>query len=182
MAPRFWTVLHLRLRMFLCSSSSVVGLWLRRLKREINVLTPLSFFYFTPFLLLLVQSTGLSASSGQTNKLNFSTDSLLCIICTSTTPTTRPKPNEQSQPNLSWKFTPSYVFVECRACASRCAYLTSLQPICWRSSCLSVSELRGKMFFSSSSFLLGRFPSLMFRVSRRRILLAREPGTGKNKL
>lgn len=60
-------------------------------------------------------------------------------------------------------------------CVRMSVYLTSLQPICWRSSCLSVSELRGRMFFSSSSFLLGRFPSLMFRVSRRRILMAKEP-------
>lgn len=54
-------------------------------------------------------------------------------------------------------------------------YLTSLQPICCRSSCRSVSDVRGRMFFSSSSLLLGLFPSLMASVSRRRILLAREP-------
>lgn len=56
-----------------------------------------------------------------------------------------------------------------------CVYLTNLQPICWRSSCLSISELRGRMFFSSNSFLLGRFRSLRFRVSRRRILIVKEP-------
>lgn len=63
-------------------------------------------------------------------------------------------------------------------CVCVFVYLTSLQPICWRSSCLSVSELRGRMFFSSSSLLLGRFPSLMLSVSRRRIFMAKEPGGG----
>lgn len=83
MALQFNTVLHLRLRMFLCSSSSVVGLWLRRLKREIYIVT-LFFLNFAHFSLSLSQSTRLSASSGKTKKVNFSTDSLLCIICTST--------------------------------------------------------------------------------------------------
>lgn len=54
-------------------------------------------------------------------------------------------------------------------------YLTSLVPICCRISCLSSSEVRCKMFLSSSSFLDGLLPSLIARVSRRRILLARAP-------
>ncbi|TNN79523.1 hypothetical protein EYF80_010340 [Liparis tanakae] len=50
----------------------------------------------------------------------------------------------------------------------------------WQCECsgpMESGELRGRMFFSSSSVLLGRFPSLMFRVSRRRIFMARAPGT-----
>lgn len=71
-------VFHLRLRMFLCSSSSVVGLWLRRLKREIyNVTLSFLFFSFTHFL-SVSQSTRLSASSGKTKEVNFSTDYLSC--------------------------------------------------------------------------------------------------------
>lgn len=77
-------------------------------------------------------------------------------------------------PTLWGTFTPNN-YSHSAVCLS--VYLTSLQPICWRSSCLSVSELRGRMFFSSSSFLLGRFPSLMFKVSRRRIFMAKEPKT-----
>lgn len=54
-------------------------------------------------------------------------------------------------------------------------YLTSLVPICCRISCLSSSDVRCKMFLSSSSFLDGLLPSLIARVSLRRILLAKAP-------
>lgn len=54
-------------------------------------------------------------------------------------------------------------------------YLTSLVPICCRISCLSSSDVRCKMFLSSSSFFDGLLPSLIARVSLRRILLAKAP-------
>lgn len=54
-------------------------------------------------------------------------------------------------------------------------YLTSFVPIWCLISCLSSSDVRCKMFLSSNSFLDGLLPSLIARVSLRRILLAKEP-------
>lgn len=54
-------------------------------------------------------------------------------------------------------------------------YLTSFVPIWCLISCRSSSDVRCKMFLSSNSFLDGLLPSLIARVSLRRILLAKEP-------
>lgn len=54
-------------------------------------------------------------------------------------------------------------------------YLTSFVPIWCLISCLSSSDVRCKIFLSSNSFLEGLLPSLIARVSLRRILLAKEP-------
>lgn len=60
-------------------------------------------------------------------------------------------------------------------CKNWSYYLTSLVPICCRISCRSSSDVRCKMFLSSSSFFDGLLPSLIARVSLRRILLAKAP-------
>ena len=61
-------------------------------------------------------------------------------------------------------------------------YLTSFVPIWCLISCLSSSDVRCKMFLSSNSFLDGLLPSLIARVSLRRILLAKEPEEMKRRV
>lgn len=196
---------NLRLRMFLCSSSSVVGLWLRRLRRE-NCFQIFQILYneeirkdlqltltswekqqelsqwhlckdnFTPFVGVKPKPCYLIWYK----RPNWTSTQIFvsCIICTSTPPTTTPikfAPQSRQIYDEKSHLATSSQHADC-VCVCTSVYLTSLLPICWRSSCLSVKELRGRMFFSSSSLLLGRFPSLMFRVSRRRILMARAPG------
>lgn len=146
----------IRFRIFRCSSSSVVGLWLSRLWDEENKSQSGRNHrdYWWIFSLCFVKK--------------FIGAQFILIYKTRLWPT-------KIQSKLLTKLSMLVSNILAVTDQDGLEYLTSLQPICCHSSCRSISEVRGRMFFSSSSFLLGLLPSLIASVSLRLILLAREP-------
>lgn len=164
---------NLRLRMFLCSSSSAVGLWLNRLKK-----TPRSILR----ILLLEYLCVFHGESSPGSHLHRQPECSSCQVINQLV-------FVQKTTEGSWRKTVAktpFVRVSSSSLAGFCsqlsnvywpliAYRVSLVAVCCRDSSRSWSDCSGRMFFSSSSLFDGRLLSLMARESFLKTFMASVP-------